>query len=107
MKMSMGERKWRILRRALRIRGKRTGTFKTLRNWCRLASDEQDFHDLVAIGALEEVRPHKSVKDEGEYRITEKGRALADMGEVTAEDHKKFKHTEKPEPAKPKLKVVS
>lgn len=94
MQISMGEQRWRILRKALRhllSRRRKAATFTELRSYCRYAKEVELFEELVRIGALFEERPHRSKKQEGLYRLTAKGYHLADMGMVSYEDYKKFK----------------
>lgn len=81
---SIGETRWRMLRRLLKFRGK-AATFTELRSYCQYAKDIQNFDDLVRIGCMTCVVPHKSAKthEQGQWIITKFGKEVADMGEVT------------------------
>jgi hypothetical protein len=67
--LSVGENKWRMLRRVVR---KKTFTFADARNMSRY--DRVQFDWLVAHGFFTPVR-------HGVYELTELGRAAADLGE--------------------------
>lgn len=83
---SIGEVRWRILRRLLKFRGK-AATFTQLRSYIRYAKDIQHFDELVRIGCLECVKPHVSQREQeqGQWRLTDFGKKVADMGEISWE----------------------
>lgn len=80
---SIGEVRWRILRKLLKHRG-RAATFTELRSYIRYDKDVQHFDELVRIGCLECVKPHVSRREQeqGQWKLTPFGKKVADMGEV-------------------------
>lgn len=71
--VSIGEGRWRILRRLLR-RPRHRGPFAEIRNHVRKNRDRLDVAALVAMGL---VRMHGT-----QYELTREGVQAADLGEV-------------------------
>ncbi len=80
---SIGETRWRMLRRFLKLRGK-SATFKEMRNYCQYHKDVRFFAELVALGCLECVKPHtgRKAQEQGQWLLTPFGKKVADMGMV-------------------------
>lgn len=71
--VSIGEFKWRMLRRIQRLPGSK-GMFEQFRSWARKESELNQLRGLVKMGL---------VARQGQvYELTPAGHAAADMGEV-------------------------